>query len=356
MDIKTPTLLIDLEKCRGNIDAMLKKAQQSSAQLRPHFKTHFSAQIGQLYKDIGVEACTVSSVSMANYFAAHGWNDITIAFPYNPRELDDISSLAGRVKLNILIESEESLTHAKQYLKNSVGYFVKIDVGTNRTGIDPRNEYLIKSLVGQSTDQVQYKGLLAHAGHTYGCKDFDSVKWIFDGAVKVLTDLRSKFGGIISYGDTPSCSLMDDLSFCDELRPGNFIFYDWMQHEIGSCSVEEIAVCLACPVVAIHPSRNEVVVYGGAVHLSKDSLGEMKTKSFGKAVKLEEKGWSTKVIGNVSRVSQEHGIIKLNDGELAHVKVGDVIGVIPVHSCLTADLQGYYLSTMGERIEKMTKN
>jgi len=32
-----------------------------------------------------------------------------------------------------------------------------------------------------------------------------------------------------------------------------------------------------------------------------------------------------------------------------------LIGVIPVHSCLTADLQAYYLTTAGDRIEKMTK-
>jgi hypothetical protein len=29
--------------------------------------------------------------------------------------------------------------------------------------------------------------------------------------------------------------------------------------------------------------------------------------------------------------------------------------VIPVHSCLTADLAGYYLTTDGELIEKMGK-
>jgi len=32
----------------------------------------------------------------------------------------------------------------------------------------------------------------------------------------------------------------------DEIRPGNFVFYDLMQYRIGSCSVGQIAVAMAC--------------------------------------------------------------------------------------------------------------
>lgn len=360
MDIRTPTLLIDKQKCLSNIDMMLQKAKASNAELRPHFKTHFSAEIGNWYRSKGIKKCTVSSVSMAKYFAEHGWDDITIAFPYNPLEASDISNLASNINLNILIESESSLAHAIENIDNKLGFFTKVDIGTHRTGIDPRNTQLIQSLIAKSSDKIVFQGFLAHAGHTYGCNDPDRIQWIFDGAVKTLTQLQKSHGGIISYGDTPSCSLMNDFSFCDEMRPGNFVFYDWMQHEIGSCTTDQIAVCLACPVVAIHSDRNEVVVYGGGVHLSKDLIIEKDLlgkdqKCFGKMVNLEKDGWNTEVTGSVVRLSQEHGIIKMAGEDLARVKVGDLIGVIPVHSCLTADLQGYYLSTAGERIDKMTK-
>ncbi|MEP1034015.1 alanine racemase [Ekhidna sp.] len=361
MEISTPTLLVDKEKCLQNIEKMLRKAHRSGAELRPHYKTHFSAEIGKWFKSKGITKCTVSSVSMAKYFAKNGWDDITIAFPYNPLEASELSELASKINLNILIVSEESLEHALKNIKSSVGFFIKIDVGTRRTGIDPRNERLIEKLISKADKKMLYRGFLAHAGHTYGCRDVESVKWIFDGAVKALTQLKEKFGGIISYGDTPSCSLMEDLSFCDEMRPGNFIFYDWMQHNIGSCSIEEIAVCLACPVVAVHEERDEIIIYGGGVHLSKEMIVEKNLMGkdqncFGKMVVLEKLGWQTKVKGNVVRLSQEHGVIKLSPEEIVRVKVGDLIGVIPVHSCLTADLQGHYLSTKGDRIEKMTKH
>ena len=297
---------------------------------------------------------------MAEYFAEHGWDDITIAFPYNPLESEKISDIASKIKLNIIIESEESIKLAKERINSPVGFFIKIDVGSHRTGVDPRDEALIQSLVSQSSKNISFKGFLAHAGHTYGSRDKENIHWIFEGAVKTLNGLKEKHGGIISYGDTPSCSILDDFSSFDEIRAGNFVFYDWMQHRIGSCGIEDIAVCLAAPVVAIHRERNELVVHGGAVHLSKDMIMEpdkyeKQRKCFGKMVKVSEDGWNTEVIGHVDRLSQEHGIIKLSDEEITHVKIGDLIGILPVHSCLSADLQGYYLSTTGQVIEKMKK-
>ena len=43
-----------------------------------------------------------------------------------------------------------------------------------------------------------------------------------------------------------------------------------------SNSVEQIAVAMACPVVAVHKERNEVVIYGGGIHFSKERLEDEK--------------------------------------------------------------------------------
>ncbi len=353
--IKTPTLLIDEHQCKMNIAKMADKVKEAKAIFRPHFKTHQSAQIASWFQAHGTDKCTVSSVSMAQYFAKKGWKDITIAFPYNFLEHERISNLAQRIQLNILIESEEALAHANKHLTHSVGYFLKIDVGYHRTGIDHRNTKVIESLVNASNDKVTFKGFLAYSGHTYGAKNQEDIRWIGAQSEKILEPLKNQFGGILSFGDTPSCSLIDDLSVYDELKPGNFVFYDWMQYEMGSNSISEIGVCMACPVVSVHPDREEIVIYGGSVHLSKDSVETKRERHFGKAVVLHEKGWSRSPIGTVVRLSQEHGVIKLSKKAIEEVRVGSLIGVIPVHSCLTADVQSHYLSTSGEQIEKISR-
>lgn len=337
---------------------MVKKAKSSGAVLRPHFKTHQSAQVADWFKAFGVSKATVSSVDMARYFALAGWNDITIAFPYNPLEASEIAELARQIELNVLITSKAALDHLNDHVNASLGYFIKVDVGTHRTGIDPTDDREIK-LIAQSRNPKHYlKGVLAHAGHTYQPLTNKEAQVIYKSSLDQMAAVKASTGKnnlIMSYGDTPSCSMLADFEMIDELRPGNFVFYDTMQQYFGSCSLDQIAVCMACPVVSIHPQRGEIVVYGGAVHLSKDFIQSKTGKSFGTVVAMKDDGWETQPIANVDRLSQEHGIIKADAALIDQVKIGDLLGILPVHSCLTADLQGYYVSLTGHRIDKFNK-
>ena len=77
-----------------------------------------------------------------------------------------------------------------------------------------------------------------------------------------LSEAEQLRGLELSIGDTPSCSVVEDLSAVEEIRPGNFVYYDVMQTIIGSCSEDDIAVAVACPVVSKNGSRRQIVVYG----------------------------------------------------------------------------------------------
>jgi D-serine deaminase-like pyridoxal phosphate-dependent protein len=276
--ITKPTLLLDENKCRQNIRAMAAKAQKNRVAFRPHFKTHQSLEIGRWFKAAGVDRITVSSFEMARYFSSE-WYDITVAFPVNILEIDSINALAKDVQLNLLIESTETAKFLIDHLKFKTGFFIKIDVGTGRTGILPGETDKIDEILRcvAESENLHFKGFLAHAGHTYQCRSEQEIRKVFDASVNKMTDLKQRYlekypDLIISVGDTPGCSTVDNLSGVDEIRPGNFVFYDLVQQQIGSCSVDKIAVAMACPVVAIHENRNEIVVYGGGVHLSKDIM------------------------------------------------------------------------------------
>ncbi len=94
MGFTSPGILVDEDQVRTNIRLMAQKANQAGARFRPHFKTHQSADVGRWFSDEGVRAITVSSLSMAEYFANHGWDDITIAFLLNPLEGKRLNALA----------------------------------------------------------------------------------------------------------------------------------------------------------------------------------------------------------------------------------------------------------------------
>lgn len=116
-------------------------------------------------------------------------------------------------------------------------------------------------------------------------------------------------------------------------------------------------VVVACPIVDKYPERGEVIIYGGAVHLSKEYiLDKQGNKIFRRVVQLTKNGW-TDTVSEVylSGLSQEHGIIKAPKGFINSLKIGDLLGILPIHSCLTANLMKKYQTIDGEILE-MWKN
>ncbi|MBN2614443.1 MAG: alanine racemase [Bacteroidales bacterium] len=348
MHFTKPVFLVDKFRAESNIDRMLAKAKRSSVVFRPHFKTHQSLEVGQLFSQKGITQITVSSVSMARFFAADGWQDITIAFPLNILEMDELNQLAKQVHLNVLVESTGVAHRLNVQAQAPMGVFIKIDTGYHRTGLLPKQTDEIDAILKilRTSGDLSFKGFLTHAGNTYHAKGKEEILEIKASAEAQLNSLKKKYihefpDLMLSYGDTPSCSLADDFPELDEIRPGNFVYYDVMQYHLGSCSLSDIAVALACPVVAVHPDRNELVVYGGGVHLSKEFIAaDRGFQLFGYVVRLNDDGrWTDPIAGAyVSSLSQEHGIVRMPSEELKKWEPGDVLGILPVHSCMTADL------------------
>ena len=355
MKIIKPSLILDEKRCRKNIREMYEKALKHGLAFRPHFKTHQSLEIGRWFKELGINKITVSSVEMAEYFSKE-WKDITIAFPVNILEIDQINQLASTHILNLLVESKESAAFLKDHLKSPVGIFIKTDVGSHRTGLDPENHELIDSILRiiepeisnsqpGTMNPLSFKGFLAHAGHTYKCRGKNEILKVHDECRKILGHLKEKYlpsypNLIISYGDTPSCSVADQFDGIDEIRPGNFVFYDLSQVQIGSCEPGQIAIALACPVVALHPDRNEIVVYGGGIHLSKERL-EDKNEGihYGTCVRVSKNGLGEIIPGMVVKsLSQEHGVLRIPETKISDLKTGELVYVLPVHSCMTVNL------------------
>ena len=98
IEVNKPTLLLNKEKSFNNILKVQKKIKNSNVEIRPHFKTHQSLEIGKWFKEFGINKITVSSVSMAKYFSKD-WDDITIAFPLNIHEINDIIKLQEKINL-----------------------------------------------------------------------------------------------------------------------------------------------------------------------------------------------------------------------------------------------------------------
>jgi len=361
-EIHEPTLLLNSEICKRNIRTMNNRVKSWGGQFRPHFKTHQSSVIGGWFKDEGIETITVSSFKMAKYFADEGWMDITVAITATILNKEIINELASRINLNILVEDIATIKLLEKELEYPVGVFIKVDTGYHRTGVDVNDLSLIKTFLNELKDKQKliFMGFLTHAGNTYKCRGkheiiFQAQKTI-DSFLSLKAFLKDDFPLMqLSWGDTPSCSVYDQFYGIDEFRPGNFVFYDYMQFIIGSCELTDIAVCLVAPVIAVHPERSEVVIHAGAVHLSKDyvTLSDGSV-TYGKVVALKNGKWDVnQEYGEIRALSQEHAIVAVKYDYILELKPGDLVGVLPVHSCLTSNLMKRFLTQEGNFIDIM---
>ena len=341
---------------------MAAKAAVQQVRFRPHFKTHLSAEIGEWFRAEGVTAITVSSIRMAAYFAAHGWEDILVAFPANLREMDAIRALAGKVRLGLLLESVESVERLAAGLTLPVDIWLKIDSGMRRAGLDMRDSQSVLSLAQaiQRHTHLRLRGLLTHAGQTYHAHSPQEIREMYTASVQAMNDLRFYVAEKleitleVSVGDTPGCTLNDDLGPVDEIRPGNFIFYDAMMHDLGVCAWEEVAVAVACPVVALHPARSEAVIYGGSIHLSKELIEADGQPFYGYAAFPAEHGWTLgDAHSRVISLSQEHGVVHLAPQDFQRLQVGDLLYILPVHSCLVVEALKNYRCLDGTQIKTL---
>ena len=73
----------------------------------------------------------------------------------------------------------------------------------------------------------------------------------------------------VSVGSTPAMSAVESLEGVTEARPGNYVFFDFIQVALGSCAVRDCGVTVLASVVSSRAGQS--VVDAGALALSKDT-------------------------------------------------------------------------------------
>jgi D-serine deaminase-like pyridoxal phosphate-dependent protein len=222
--------------------------------------------------------------------------------------------------------------------------FLKVDCGYHRAGVDPENPDSVRLAMQLSrSESIRFQGLLTHAGHSYHARDREEVRRIAAQESGCLTRFRALLEGegVVdahrSVGSTPTLAVVDRFSDCEEVRPGNYVFFDAFQATIGSCAIEDIAVSVLTTVIGSYPERGNLIIDAGALALSKDTGPDHVIPSFGYGLVCSTELRPLPM--RISALSQEHGKIEASH---ANLPVGTKLRVFPNHSCLTAALYPTY--------------
>lgn len=347
----TPAFLVEESRVQRNCDRMRAKAVSSGVSFRPHVKTHKTVEIGRMQGGGVASPITVSTLAEAELFALHGFRDITYAVPIAPEKLERAATLAGAIDaLNLLVDSIDAVEAIEAFASShavAFDVFLKIDCGYHRAGVDPDDPRSLElALRMAGSPAIRFRGLLTHAGHSYDARTRDEIMRIAGEESAALTRIRDRMvargvaGMIRSVGSTPTLSVVERIDSADEIRPGNYVFYDAFQAAIGACSLADCAVSVLTTIVGSYPDRNQLVVDAGALALSKDSGPTHIDPSFGYGVvcDLDLVPLSLKI----TALSQEHGKIDVTAGSARDHPVGKRLRIIPNHSCLTAAMFDRY--------------
>lgn len=136
-------------------------------------------------------------------------------FPVTESALPRLYDLSKKIKISVMVDNEQQVGLLEKFEAGHPGIqpwqvFIKVDVGSQRAGVDRSSKLLrklIKCTEGSSAANIQ--GLYCHAGHSYGCRTRDSVKDVLlaeiDGLVEVASQVSpGKSPLVLSIGSTPT--------------------------------------------------------------------------------------------------------------------------------------------------------
>ncbi len=346
--LTTPAFLVERPVLQRNCDRMREKARASNVIFRPHVKTHKVAEIARMQHRGEAGPITASTLAEVEHFADAGFQDITYAVPIAPEKLERAAAIARRMqRLNILLDSFEALAAVESF-GFTFDAFLKIDCGYHRAGVDPDDpESLELARRMMRSSSLRFHGLLTHAGHSYHASNAGEIRAVAQEETGAVTRFRERLDNprlIRSIGSTPTASVVDRFTDCDEVRPGNYVFYDAFQATIGSCSLEDVAVSVLATVIGSYPERETLVVDAGALALSKDPGPDHVDPRFGYGIVCDAtlRPLPMKLVA----LSQEHGKIAAREP----LPVGAQVRIIPNHSCLTAAMYDRYHAVEGGRV------
>ncbi|MEE2750730.1 MAG: alanine racemase [Myxococcota bacterium] len=355
-ELSTPCALVDLDQVEKNTRWMSERAHELGVRLRPHVKTHKCLEAARLQVDGHFGGITVSTLAEASYFAKGGFQDITWAFPLPVGRVEEALEYSQNLeRFSVVVDHVDTVDVLERCAGRRgipVRVFLKFDCGYGRAGVrlgDPLALTLARRL--SDSPWVDFRGVLAHAGHSYDCRSADAILKIAEqereSAVSFAEALRGSGVEVpeVSVGSTPTMRLAEDLEGVTEIRPGNYVFFDWFQSMIGSCQPEEIAFSVLASVVGRYPERGSILLDAGALALSKDvGVGE---GSYGCLANPQDGHLWTG--GRLTGLSQEHGKVQWDSVE-SMPEIGDRVRILPNHSCLSAALHPVFYVVRGMQV------
>jgi D-serine deaminase-like pyridoxal phosphate-dependent protein len=330
--VDSPSLAVFPDRVKKNID-IVKQMLPDVKRLRPHVKTHKSAEVSKLLLQEGFTQFKCATIAEAEMLGSVSAPDVLLAYqPVGPKadRLAELVKAFPKTKFSCLVDNDAVADHLSEVFKkinHRLPVYIDLNIGMDRTGIKPGDsaESLYKKC--QSLQGIISVGLHAYDGHLRD-EDLKVRTEKCDKGFAPVFEMQKNLVNagleepIIVVGGTTTFPIhaKRDKVVCS---PGTFIYWDKGYHDKFAEQRFEFAAVLITRVIS-KPTNNTICIDLG--HKAVASENPLNNRiSFLNASNLEPVGQS-----------EEHLVLKVA-GE-NNYKVGDVLYGIPFHICPTVAL------------------
>jgi|GEM_PF-1656966 len=287
-DIRTPAVLIDLNKLETNIEEMSQLAARAKVRLRVHVKVHMCAEIARMQIKAGACGIELGTVGGAAAMATEGINDILISHPglYQGQTLEMLKELLRKpgLKLGVVVdmlEQAEIISDAGQALGKKVPVIIKVESGANRYGTPPGEETVALAKKLSRLPGVRFTGIYAHEVYSEPTPDKQDaaaieVLELISATAKLLKEAGFKLEHV-SVGSSATwravCRQIKSGAFpeVNEIHPGSGIVGAMLQVKRFALTEDQCALTIITSVMSTsHPGH--AVIDVGQKTMGEDSL------------------------------------------------------------------------------------
>ncbi len=348
--LDTPVLVVYPDRVKQNIDTAIGMID-NVARLRPHVKTHKSADVIRLMLEVGITKFKCATIAEAEMLGMCKAPDVLLAYqPIGPK-LDRFIRLIllyPNTKFSCLVDNLPAaigISEAAIKKEIKVPVYIDLNVGQNRTGIKPGDAALALYVNCQALTGIEVVGLHAYDGHIHGA-DLASRTQECDKCFKEVVKLQYEIMAkgypkpVIIAGGSPTFPIHAKRGEI-ECSPGTFVYWDKgyqssfaEQHFLPAALVVTRVISLPC----------DTTLCLDLGHKSIAAERELKTRVyFINAPELDAIGQS-----------EEHLVVEA--GKDHNYKTGDVIYGMPYHVCPTIALYERAITIEDNKISGEWKN
>ena len=341
--IPSPSLVVYLPHVQYNIEHAIATVGGDVSKLRPHAKTHKTAEIIAMEREAGILKHKCATLREAEMLAENGIEDILIAYQMVGPNVNRFVSLQLKypdADFKVIVDHQESVTalsSAATKLGLNVKVMLDLDVGMNRTGIPVGNAAVDVYAQIEAVDGLQPWGLHVYDGHIHDENVADR-KASCDKSLAQVEEMKDKLASkgldvpLIVMGGTPTFPIYAKTPGV-EASPGTFVFHDHGYTTRFPDLGFTPAALLLSRVISI-PTPHRITLDLGHKAIAADPDGV-------RGIVLNVDG------AEVDKQHEEHWAINVPDSTPMHI--GQEIYVCPTHICPCVALHPFYYVVDADR-------